>query len=621
MQYNVIGFKAGLEIHQQLDTHKLFCNCPSTISEEADVTFKRLLRPTQSELGDVDRAALEEAARHRRFLYRASDASTCLVEADEEPPHATNPEAIDVCLTVALLLDARPVDEIQFMRKIVIDGSNTTGFQRTALVALGGILQNVRISTIALEEDAARKITEKDNMVYYGLDRLGIPLIEITTEADITSPDHAKEMAEQLGRLLQATKKVKRGLGTIRQDLNISIAQGARVEVKGIQSLSSISKVAENEALRQKGILDIREILRKRGEKCTLEKVHSKDLSRVLLKTQSKVLQDQLKQNRCIKGIRLPGFHGLLEKQHTRLGKDFTIYAGVVSGIKIVIHSEEILSCGISEQEIHEVKQQLQVGTLDAFVLAVGDESMVDTALHAVLQRALMYYDGVPEEVRRSLPDNTTEYMRPLPGAARMYPETDVPPVRITQERVQKLQLPEKPAEKRQRLSNYYHLNEEQLNQLLFHGREQDFERHITQYPDMKNIILRTYLNTLPELEKEGLSLRNADETLLSQVFSTLQQGRYAKEAAPTIIRYLLVHPDSSVEDAIQACGLRVTGDEEIKKVVRKIVTERRDYIKEKGIDALGPLMGLVMKDLRGKADGHHISRILREEIKKTISS
>ena len=155
MRYNIIGFKAGLEIHQQLDTHKLFCNCPSTITEESDVTFERLLRPTQSELGDVDRAALEEASRHRRFLYSASDASTCLVEADEEPPHATNTEAIDVCLMVALLLNARSIDEIQFMRKIVIDGSNTTGFQRTALVALGGALQNVRISTIALEEDAA----------------------------------------------------------------------------------------------------------------------------------------------------------------------------------------------------------------------------------------------------------------------------------------------------------------------------------------------------------------------------------------------------------------------------------------------------------------------------------
>jgi glutamyl-tRNA(Gln) amidotransferase subunit E len=150
MDYKAIGFKAGLEIHQQLKTHKLFCKCPSGMAEDADYSFERVLRPTQSELGDVDRAALEESSRKRRFLYTASGASTCLVEADEEPPHAANEEAIDICLTMALLLGSRPVDEIQFMRKIVIDGSNTTGFQRTASVAMGGSLKNVRISTLAL---------------------------------------------------------------------------------------------------------------------------------------------------------------------------------------------------------------------------------------------------------------------------------------------------------------------------------------------------------------------------------------------------------------------------------------------------------------------------------------
>lgn len=188
-------------------------------------------------MGDVDRAALEEAHRKRRFKYAASKMHTCLVEADEEPPHVANNEAIDICLTMAMLLGARPVDEIQFMRKIVIDGSNTTGFQRTALLAMNGRINNVRITSLSLEEDAARKVSEQDHLVTYGLDRLGIPLIEITTAADLTNPEHAQETALQLGLLLQATKKVKRGLGTIRQDLNISIAHGARIEVKGIQSL------------------------------------------------------------------------------------------------------------------------------------------------------------------------------------------------------------------------------------------------------------------------------------------------------------------------------------------------------------------------------------------------
>lgn len=621
MDYTEIGFKAGLEIHQQLDTYKLFCHCESKITEQEVYRFERTLRPTQSELGDVDRAALEEAARKRRFLYTASRTSTCLVEADEEPPHAANSQAVDISLTMALLLKAQPVDEIQFMRKIVIDGSNTSGFQRTALIALGGSVENVRISTLALEEDAARKLSEKDKLVRYGLDRLGIPLIEITTEADITSPEHAEHIAGQLGLLLQATKKVKRGLGTIRQDLNISLSKGARVEVKGIQSLSSISKVAENECLRQKGIVEIAEILNSRAKKNDLKDIQSKDLTAVFLKTKSNLIKDKQKDNACIKGIRLPGYQGLLTKKQTGLGKDFAVYTGLTSGIDSIIHSDEMQMHGISDQEVEQTRQSLELENHDAFVLALGDETMVDAAVEAIRNRAMMYFDGVPEEVRRSLPDNTTEYMRPLPGAARMYPETDVPPIRITQEHLQELLIPEKPSEKRQRLAKQYHLNEEQIHQLLSSGYEDDFEKYVSRYPGLENVILRTYINTIAELQKEGIDIQTIDETTLITVLSALQEGKFAKEAAPQIIQYLCVHPTASLEEAILSCGFTPASQEEIIQVIHTIITERKDFVKQRGTNAVGPLMGVVMKQLRGKADGQLISKILQQEIEKVISS
>lgn len=621
MDYKAIGFKAGLEIHQQLETHKLFCQCQSKITEDADYSFQRVLRPTQSEMGDVDRAALEEAQRKRRFLYTASGTSTCLVEADEEPPHSANKEAIDIVLTMARLLGAQPVDEIQFMRKIVIDGSNTTGFQRTALVAMNGHLNNVRISTLALEEDAARKLTEKDKLVNYGLDRLGVPLIEITTAADITDPEHARDMAEQLGVLLQATKKVKRGLGTIRQDLNVSIAKGARIEVKGIQSLSSISKVAENEVLRQMGVLEIAEILKKRAKKSDFGRIRSVEVSSVFTNCKSKMIQNQLNRKGCVKGIRLPGYQGLLKREDTRIGKDLAVYAGLASGIGGIIHSDEMPGYGLSEQEIAEVKKRLQTGADDAFVLALGNEPMVDAALGAVLRRATMFFDGVPEEVRRSLPDNTTEYMRPLPGAARMYPETDVPPVRIMKERLSRIHLPEKPQEKRKRFIAHYGLNEEQIKQLLSHGYEDEFEQLVKQFPGLKNVISRTYLNTFSELEAEGIQTEMITDTILVEVFSALLKERYAKEAVPGILKYLAQHPNTSIEDAIDSCGLQSTSEEEIIQIVRKVVSERKEFVKERGASALGPLMGIVMKELRGKADGKLISKTLHEEIQKVISS
>lgn len=233
----------------------------------------------------------------------------------------------------------------------------------------------------------------------------------------------------------------------------------------------------------------------------------------------------------------------------------------------------------------------------------------------------MMYFDGVPEEVRRSLPDNTTEYMRPLPGAARMYPETDVPPIRITQEHLQELHPPEKPSEKRQRLSKQYHLNEEQIQQLLSSGYEDVFEKYVTNYPGLDNVILRTYINTFAELQKEGIDTQNIDETTLTKVFSALQEGRFAKEAVPQILSYLCVHPMVPVEEAILGCGIKPISEEEIIQVIHTVISERKDFVKQKGTNVVGPLMGLVMKQLRGKADGQLINKLLLQEIEKVISS
>ncbi|MCK4928753.1 MAG: Glu-tRNA(Gln) amidotransferase subunit GatE, partial [Methanosarcinales archaeon] len=231
--YSKLGLMAGLEIHQQLDTEeKLFCGCPTTLRDTADSNFEffRYLRPTRSEMGEVDRAAAEEAMVTRRFIYKAYG-TTCLVENDEEPPRELNREALDITLQIAKMLNMRVFDEIHTMRKIVIDGSNTSGFQRTALASTGGYMEtsqgNVGIGVLCLEEEAAKKVEDKGDSVIYSLDRLGIPLVEIGTEPDIVSPAHARETAELIGMLLRSTGSVKRGLGTIRQDVNISIARGA----------------------------------------------------------------------------------------------------------------------------------------------------------------------------------------------------------------------------------------------------------------------------------------------------------------------------------------------------------------------------------------------------------
>ena len=621
MDYEKIGFKAGLEIHQQLDTKKLFCDCQSHITEDTDYSFKRFLRPTQSEMGDVDKAALAEAKKKRFFLYTASNKSTCLVEADEEPPHNANEKAIDICLTVGVLLNTKVVDEIHFMRKIVIDGSNTSGFQRTGLIGIDGSIDNVGIQTIAIEEDAARKIKEKGNLVNYGLDRLGIPLIEIATDPDMKNPDHVRTVAERIGMLLRATGNVKRGLGTIRQDVNVSIREGARVEIKGVQSLSSISKVAQKEAKRQMGLVEIKKILNEKYNIKELENIKFIDITDNLKNTNSKVIIKLLKNDSCAKGIKLIGFNGLLKQADTRLGKEFAIHAKMASGLGGIIHSDEFPGYGLSDEEVQNIHNLFETNKDDAFVIAIGKTDVVNKALEAVISRAKISFDGALNEVRRALPDDTTEYMRPMPGAARMYPETDVQPVRITSEYIDKIKnnLPEMPEVKHKRFMKQYNINNEQTKQILSSGYENDFEKLVKLYPSQQNTIIRTFLNTFSELENDNLDISIVTEEILIEVFKNLSEAKYSKEAIPDLLKYMIQHPKESIDKAISSCNLGKTDDKTIEELAQKLVKERNNFVKQKGIAAVGPLMGIMMKELRGKADGKQINDILRKEIEKII--
>ena len=257
----------------------------------------------------------------------------------------------------------------------------------------------------------------------------------------------------------------------------------------------------------------------------------------------------------------------------------------------------------------------------DAFVIAIGKEKTVNIALEAVLNRAKTSFEGVMQEVRRVLPDDTTEYMRPMPGAARMYPETDVKPVKITKEKIVSIQnnLPEMPDKKHKRFTKEYKINNEQTKQILSSGYEDDFEKLVKKYPNLKNVVIRTYLNTFSELENENIDISFITEEILLEVFSGLSKNIYSKEAIPDILRYLSKNPDSTVEKAVKSCGLKKTDTKEIEVLAKKIVSERIDFVKQRGLGAIGPLMGVIMQQLRGKADGKVISEILREEIQKIL--
>jgi len=622
-----LGLKVGIEVHSQLDTKcKLFCGCPTRLStEEPEIVFLRRLRPTQSELGQVDPAAMFEFQKGRTIAYEADSDTTCLVEMDDEPPHNLNDEAIDTVLMISLLMNLKPVDEIHVMRKVVIDGSNTTGFQRTAAIGLNGFLEisnkRVSIQHVSLEEDAARKTGEAGMTVNYRIDRLGIPLVEVTTGPVINSPEEAQDTALAIGRLLKATGKVKRGLGTIRQDLNISTRHGALVEIKGVQKLYLISKVVELEVQRQNELIKLKNELLDRGlsEGDVVDKLV--DVTDVFSKTQCKVIRAPLSHGGVVYAIRLPKFSGLLKRElmpGVRLGTEFSrraMFAGKVGGI---FHSDELPAYGITQEELETTQARVGAGEFDAVVLVADKLENAKDALRAVIDRAKEVLKGVPEETRAANPDGTTAYMRPRPGAARMYPETDVPPIAVTSERITtiKANLPPPPDTVMKRLAETYGLNEKLAGQLLDSDYMELFERAASSTKIQPSFIATVLTETFKSLERDGVPLENVSVEQIEGVFNIVNSGETAKESVEYIITWMAKNPGKMPDEAIQKLGLKMLSESELASIVDKVVTENASLVKDQGERAAGKLMGLVMTQVRGKADARRVAALLKERIK-----
>ncbi len=616
--YDDLGLKVGLEIHQQLDTDKLFCDCPSKMVEDEGIEVVRNLRPTESELGEVDIAALMEAQKGLKFRYQAPEESSCLVELDEEPPEGPDEEALDLALTMALYADADIMDEIDFMRKIVIDGSNTTGFQRTALIAMNGSLKvngkEIGIPTMCLEEDAARSIDEKDGEKVYRLDRLGIPLVEIATDPDINTPEEAKEVAQKIGGLFRGTKKVKRGIGSIREDLNVSIEEGARVEMKGVQELDMLPEYVENEVDRQIRLLEITEGLNSR-DVAVDEKIY--DVTEEFENCESGIIQSSLSSGNGVYAVKLEGFDGQLrgEEGEPLLGPELAEYAKK-AGVAGIFHTDELPKFGIEREQISAVEDELELKEKDAFAIVTADEDDSKEALNNVIERAQKALEGVPEETRQAQPDGTTVFLRPLSGEARMYPETDIPPKYIPEERLERLEeeLPEKPEEKIERFQEEYGLNHQQSEQLFKKGYDILFEQIIEKCNE-PSVIANTFLHTYPDIEKEGLETENIEKEDLVEIFERYDSGEFAKEGIPDLLKEIA--KNKSVEEAIESAGLEAVEEEDIRDIIVEVIEDRSDFVEEREMGAVGPLMGVVMEDLKGKADGEKVSEILREEIQK----
>lgn len=621
MDWEKLGLKMGLEIHQQLNTqHKLFCPCKTElIDDEHNELIRRNLRPTQSELGEIDRAALQESLRNLNFQYEAYNYNTCLVETDDEPPHSLNEEALEISITIAALMNMHIVDEFHTMRKQVIDGSNTGGFQRTGLVATDGYLDTpygrVAIESLGLEEDAARRIETTDDYTEFRLDRLGIPLAEITTDPSMHHPEQVREVAYMIGQVLRSTN-VKRGLGTIRQDLNISISEGARVEIKGVQNLDLMSTIVENEVTRQLNLIDIKKELNERNAE-VLEEIH--DLDELFENTESKIL----KSAESIKAVVLKGFDGLIGREvqpGRRFGTEIASYAKK-RGVSGIFHSDELPAYGITQEEVDKVSEFLDIGPEDAFIIVAHDEDIAISALEEVKRRANLGFEGVLEETRKSLDDGNTEYMRPLPTANRMYLETDIPLFKITDEMVEPIKnnLPELPDVKKERIIKEYNLSEDLANQLVKRLEADVFEEILSDVDVNPTPVASLLAYDLREIKRERYDISILTTQHFKDLFKLLADGKIAKDSVTKLATAIIESPEEDVTTIAENNNLTLLSEDEVCEIIANIVAKNENMVKERQMGAMGPLMGMSMKELKGKADGSLVNKIVKEEIQKLL--
>ncbi len=615
LNYKELGLKTGLEVHQQLDTGKLFIRTPSKLSDEIDFTIERKLRPVASELGEFDKTALDAFKRKETFYYSGSKENISLVELDEEPPQPIDKEAMKTVLEIASLCNSNIVSKAQVMRKTVIDGSNTSAFQRTMLLSLGGKIiidseKNIGVETIILEEDAARPIKKENGKIYYNLDRLGIPLIELATAPDITTPEEAVETAKKIGELFRLTGKTKRGKGTIRQDVNVSIAKGNRCEIKGCQELEQIGTVVKKEIERQIDLLRLKEKLNDLVAKPEFGEI--KEITQIFSNTNCKFIKEQK-----VFGMKLKNMKGFLGEKvgEKRFGSELSAYAKV-TGVSGLMHRDELPAYGIDNIEVDKIRQVLDCGEKDNFIIIVAEKERAFRAFGAVKERIFTAFEEVPKETRGALEDGSSEYQRPLAGGARMYPETDLTQEEISESYLEEIkkELP-RSVKERKKLYAKLGLSGNHIEEMKLNNYARFFEKLVEKGVNA-SVASTLLLQTMTELKREGIETNEIEEDKIEELLLAEKDGRINKNNLKGALKEIV--NGKTIEEILKK---QVNIDEnEVQKIIEKVVKANEKLVKEKKFGAIGALMGDLMKEKSLKGiDGKILSELLKKEIGKVI--
>ena len=552
-----------------------------------------------------------------------------MVEKDDEPPHDLDHDAKDIALLIGSALDSNIFSEIHVMRKTVVDGSNTSGFQRTMLIAQGGHVEvegkQVGVQSICLEEDAAKIIKDEDNKRFFSLDRLGVPLVEIALEPVSDSPKTVRNIALSLGRLLRVTKRVARGIGTIRQDVNISIDGGGIIEVKGVQQLDQLEKIIEFEATRQHGLKIISDKIKEK--EIALEAINKISdvfpVTELLKDCNSKIIKDSLQNKNQIKAIRMKKFGGLIGFEpypDIRLGKEIGQLVRFF-GIGGVFHSDELPNYGIDDSDIYKIRNLLTLDENDAFLIIAGNIPSLDFAVESIINRINDARNGPPAETRAATTTGETVFLRPRPGASRMYPETDIPTIQITKDEIDlaKSKVPKPWAESLLDIQNKYKINAQLSEQIFDSEYFTLFEKICGDGKSSPNFVASVLCSTITNLQRKGLNAKLLKPDEISNTFELLKKKEITKESIEIVFEQIMSGKVLTALDAVEKASITQLSQSDLEKILDEIIEKNYDKIKEDGMRSVSAIMGVVMKEVRGKTSGSLVNELTTKKIKAII--
>ena len=612
--YDRIGFMSGLEVHQQLATkEKLFCRCPAGIfqkPDQYDAELLRHMRPTLSEMGEYDGTALMEFKTRKNIVYRIAHRTACTYEVDDTPPFPINPEALQYALEIALASKLKIVGEVHITRKQYLDGSIPTGFQRTAILGIDGEIQlcnkKVRLIQLSVEEDACREVSDIGHTRIYRTDRLGMPLIETVTYPEMVNPDEVEEACNYIRFLNRSTGRVRTGIGAGREDVNVSCTGGTRIEVKGVAHTKWIPEVTHVECFRQWALLAIREKLKARISKDNWKMSYT-ELDPKQFHFYFDPITDAIKGGAKVYAVNLPQFAGLLS-HFTQPGHPF--YSEFADRLKVIaclerpnMATSEDLEDVVSRSVFEKAAKALNAGDNDAQIIFWANEDDVKTALETIEERALMAFDGVPQETRKALPDGTTIFERVLPGADRMYPDTDSAPIPLTNDYIENLR------------KNIPDAVSDRYAQMVAWGVPEDCFKYIFThnfFPLIKKItteldLCPKYLGTffghrLKHLHGQyGKIPFYADR--IYDLFDFLKQNGLDKAIAPDLLKLVFEYPTADFSELLKLTGYRKMTKAEIEEgmgIMAEVFQPRRKRTTDE--DKRNYLLGCARQHAAGNA-------------------